>query len=122
MAKMTTAERRVAAGVCPRCGHREPAAGRKTCQTCLDQQHFRDSMRTYKSGPQVGTVPARRRSEGFIPYRKGRDSADDGRCGRCHALLPGDIEHSCPGAPEPLRESAVMYMRTGDASCGEWWV
>jgi hypothetical protein len=107
---MTLVAERRAAGLCVKCGG-TPVPGRKNCELCLKKQRAYDARKREQA--RTGVSYTRRWPE-VVPWRRTKDSADDGRCGRCDARLPGDIEHGCPLAPGPVSLDVTEYLRSGD--------
>ena len=98
------AERR-AQGLCPRCGKRRPAAGRKVCESCGDKRRATESAR-YARGkaegkPYGGRKPESRRraARERIKLRRLKRS-EEGLCTRCGVPPPIEGGAVC----EPCRE------------------
>ena len=98
------AERR-AQGLCPRCGKRRPAAGRKVCESCGDKRRTAESAR-YARGkaegkPYGGRKPESRRraARERIKLRRLKRS-EEGLCTRCGDPPPIEGGAVC----EPCRE------------------
>ena len=79
-------ERRRAMGLCPRCGHRAPEAGRSQCAVCLEKRRAADRRRSRQrkaAGIKRVRSPEVRKAE----YRRARQRVDEraarGDCARC---------------------------------------
>ena len=80
-----TAER-LARGLCPRCGHNQPEAGRSQCQSCNRKRRVADRARAAKrraAGIKGVRDPEARKAE----YRRAQERADErlahGLCAQC---------------------------------------
>ena len=98
------AERR-AQGLCPRCGKRRPAAGRKVCESCGDKRRATESAR-YARGkaegkPYGGRKPeSRRRCARERSKRRRHGRREAGLCTSCGDTPPAGGGAVC----EPCRE------------------
>ena len=99
-----TAER-IALGLCPRCGKRRPAAGRKVCESCGEKQRASERAR-YARGKAEGKryggrkpESRRRAARERIKLRR-RRRREEGLCTRCGDHPPAGGGAVC----EPCRE------------------
>ena len=99
------AERR-AQGLCPRCGKRRPAAGRKVCESCGDKRRATERARYVRGKaagePYGGRKPeSRRRSARERSKRRRHSRREAGLCTSCGDAPPVEGGRSC----EPCREA-----------------
>ncbi len=99
------AAKRIALGLCPRCGNGPPAPGRPVCETCAHKRRAADRVRAAKRR-EAGIKRIRNSEARKAEYRRARDRADQrvarGLCAGCGLC----------GAPHKPHDVQFMVMLT----------
>ena len=119
-----TAERQ-ALGICPKCGHGNPAPGRSQCESCLERARASERARYARSKtagePYGGRKPeSRRRMARERNRKRRRERREAGLCTACGERPPacgGAVCETCREARR--REERVLYeKRRAMGRCG----
>ena len=116
---------RLARGLCPRCGKRRPAPGRKVCESCGERGRAAESAR-YARGkaagePYGGRKPeSRRRAARERNKMRRRGRRETGLCASCGDAPPVEGGRSCEPCREARRasERGLYAARRAAGLCG----
>ncbi|MCY4382232.1 MAG: hypothetical protein OXE44_03690 [Nitrospinae bacterium] len=119
-----TAERQ-ALGLCPKCGHGNPAPGRSLCASCLKRARAAERARYARSKtagePYGGRKPESRRRMARERRRKEKiERKEAGLCTRCGELAPAEGSVVCEACREARRadERKLYAARRAKGRCG----